>query len=489
MSTILVPIYVYTGWKTFSFSPGNGLPPINNKSGTYFTDQPTLDAVIVSATAAGVGLVFSATGGSPPSSVLYPVYADSTGKIEIAQIPDLSSTYALRPWVNVKEDAYGAKGDGVTDDTASIQAALNATAVGGACYLPAVGAGLFYLFSTLSIPPGVKLKGAGWFWKRDNLLAFGNVGNTTRSNYGGSVLVSTAAIGSAISCTTTLTSQGGALEDVLIVGPGVGTSIGITLGSATEAAVHVGWYSVGVINFATGITHIQVEDSSFLSIDVLGCTTGWTLATATNNNTYSRCGVQKCTNGVTTDSSTQNNVWIAPSIQANGGIGFQLDGAGHMLLSPYFENPTATAALTVANGPHDIIAPTLTDLTDKVQFLASAIGCYFRAPKIRAGAAVTNAGSGNTFEGDISTLTDTGAQTICSSPTNGVLTWVSDAFSIGSSGQINRLNGATVTISAGAGVPAIAEPVGSIFLRTDGGASTTLYVKESGTGIAGWVAK
>lgn len=32
-------------------------------------------------------------------------------------------------------------------------------------------------------------------------------------------------------------------------------------------------------------------------------------------------------------------------------------------------------------------------------------------------------------------------------------------------------------------------PVGSLFTRTDGGASTTLYVKESGTGNTGWVAK
>ncbi len=35
----------------------------------------------------------------------------------------------------------------------------------------------------------------------------------------------------------------------------------------------------------------------------------------------------------------------------------------------------------------------------------------------------------------------------------------------------------------------ISAPVGSIRLRTDGGAGTTLYVKESGTGNTGWIAK
>jgi len=43
----------------------------------------------------------------------------------------------------------------------------------------------------------------------------------------------------------------------------------------------------------------------------------------------------------------------------------------------------------------------------------------------------------------------------------------------------------------GAGTPegAVSAPVGSLYTRTDGGANTTLYVKESGTGNTGWVAK
>ena len=43
----------------------------------------------------------------------------------------------------------------------------------------------------------------------------------------------------------------------------------------------------------------------------------------------------------------------------------------------------------------------------------------------------------------------------------------------------------------GTGTPegAVEAPVGHIYRRTDGGASTTFYVKESGTGNTGWVAK
>jgi hypothetical protein len=46
-------------------------------------------------------------------------------------------------------------------------------------------------------------------------------------------------------------------------------------------------------------------------------------------------------------------------------------------------------------------------------------------------------------------------------------------------------------ITSGTGTPegALAAPVGSLFLRTDGGTGTTLYIKETGTGTTGWVAK
>ena len=87
---------------------------------------------------------------------------------------------------------------------------------------------------------------------------------------------------------------------------------------------------------------------------------------------------------------------------------------------------------------------------------------------------VTNA----LFVGGTATINGTlTAATVVSTGNMGAPAWV--------------LTAANNSISSGTGSPesVITAPVGSLFLRTDGGVSTTLYVKTSGAGSTGWTAK
>ena len=54
---------------------------------------------------------------------------------------------------------------------------------------------------------------------------------------------------------------------------------------------------------------------------------------------------------------------------------------------------------------------------------------------------------------------------------------------------LRLVNGPTITSGTLTPEGAVTAPPGSLFLRTDGGATTTLYVKTSGTGNTGWTAK
>src|ERR1700720_4731161 len=55
-------------------------------------------------------------------------------------------------------------------------------------------------------------------------------------------------------------------------------------------------------------------------------------------------------------------------------------------------------------------------------------------------------------------------------------------------GAISLAGGATLYSGAGSPSGVVSAPVGSIYLRTDGAAGASLYVKEVGSGNTGWSA-
>jgi hypothetical protein len=120
-------------------------------------------------------------------------------------------------------------------------------------------------------------------------------------------------------------------------------------------------------------------------------------------------------------------------------------------------------------------------------------GCSFEA--VRAGGVEITGVTGNTFMGcmnltshDSPTLVDSAGHVtvIGSSGARFVDSVSAPAFYAGSGTMA-----VTPRWTSGAGSPesVLAAPIGSLYSRTDGGTSTTLYVKQSGTGSVGWVAK
>ena len=106
------------------------------------------------------------------------------------------------PYYNVVDPPYGAKGDGTTDDTAAIQAAIAAAApsaasTGNTVFFPA---GRYLVSSALGVPPGVTLQGVGW----------NTPGEETDTFAGSWIFVDAGASFSPV----TLSSSGGAVRDL-----------------------------------------------------------------------------------------------------------------------------------------------------------------------------------------------------------------------------------------------------------------------------------
>lgn len=75
--------------------------------------------------------------------------------------------------ISVKDSAYGATGNGTTDDTSAIQAAITAAGASNACYFPA---GTYIISSPLNLVSGGVYIGSGW----SSIIKQKNNANQTR---------------------------------------------------------------------------------------------------------------------------------------------------------------------------------------------------------------------------------------------------------------------------------------------------------------------
>jgi len=125
------------------------------------------------------------------------------------------------------------------------------------------------------------------------------------------------------------------------------------------------------------------------------------------------------------------------------------------------------------------VAMTVTRSGATVTGISFPTGAVTAASTVQVGTVLRVGGATASFPG----LRNTGAQL-------DVVTASNSAWADIAAAQFKQSDNG-ISWSSGTGSPEGVKtaPVGSLYSRTDGGASTTLYVKQSGTGNTGWVAK
>ena len=234
----------------------------------------------------------------------------------------------LREMVSVLD--FGAAGDGIQDDTAYIQAALDAiSSTGGEIYLPR---GTYKITSTLTWGNGTKIVGCGY----DSLIKGESLTVPLLQSKGGST-----------SRRYRLHIEDLGIDNVSRAATG---GIGCDLRNATDCVVrNVFFYNVdtGVQHFADGGLGCYYNTLSECVFS--NCNIGAIYATLANENRNIACRFNNTTTGILVSDGSHNH-FISPSIEIFTSIGIHVSGPAYdtQIISPRLENlPTSGIGIKV----------------------------------------------------------------------------------------------------------------------------------------------
>jgi hypothetical protein len=393
---------------------------------------------------------------------------------------------------------YGAVGDNITDDTQAFKdaiAALNAGNVTEVLYIPAKN---YRLTENIVFPT---------FSKTITVYAYGAV-----LNFSGLPTNQTAISSNGIVNVFAQTFRwfGG-----LINGPSItGTNYGLVLQTDTTYMFNTTFNDVVIQNFATGLYCAAVAYTNFTNCFFSNNGNNVLIDNApagggAGNISFINCKIlqSKNTHGVIINGGPQNSF---ENCQLTGNKGYAIALAPNSLNS-YIEDTLITNCLFENNdlgsvyftGGPDVSKNTWnTTLTNNVFRAAENIqsdstakhyGFYFCNNYFFASTLNLN----NTFYNPIvvnNTLLGTGVSIVNTAiyDANNFLPQQESSITYNSYARYHKFGVQMFTfLTSDTGSPQgrYTSNVGSLYTRTDGGAGTTLYVKESGTGNTGWVAK
>lgn len=204
--------------------------------------------------------------------------------------------------------AWGAKGDGSTNDTTAIQNAINDTPAGGIVYFP----NGIYCISSISSNKSITFKGQGWRCNASGF--FGSASWTSNGYYNGSILKSSATSGVAVDFNGP-SAWAYNMEDLAVVGPGSGNSVGIKMQAGNgNPIVHSRWQRVAVFNFSEGVDLEFCINNTFDFLQIRGCTTGLYMGESTNSNNITGLNVSHASTAVALYNNA-GNAFLRPLIE------------------------------------------------------------------------------------------------------------------------------------------------------------------------------
>lgn len=257
-------------------------------------------------------------------------------------------------WLNVKDSAYGAVGNGIADDTGAVQDAIDAAAAAafkGPLFLPS---GEYKITSPLSVPDGLA----------ESFALIGNGSARTSITYTGSGAFLT--LDPSVTPGTASRRTDWRIEGFTLTGPGSGTagSIGLHLNNCLRGVLR----DVGVWDFETGVlwdAHDLANGAATYyntayNLHVFSCVENVVYAGGANSNKWfgGSCKLATTVGIRIGDQATTHNTSdvgiFGVAIEGNSGTGVIIDGYGNQLIGCRLENypsfATADVHLNAAGG-------------------------------------------------------------------------------------------------------------------------------------------